>query len=272
MRFKNSLAAAVAAGVSAVVFSAAFQPAEATLIVIDDFTQATGTTSVTGTSATDVTASASAAITGPLFNTRVRTAYVSQSPTRQGRTVLSSVGSGVGTLTISTSGTTTADVIPVGEFNYNNPFGTVDLLAATAGDFQGFKIVTGATNSSSTGLLGGYVYAYNNNNGTSSIYYLPSGAFWAPNTTYSIPFTSFTGDANFASIEGVSVGFDQYASGPSTVLPGNVAYNATAQFTLIAVPEPTHLVSVAGIGAAYGAWRLRKLRRSRTAAGDAVAG
>ena len=38
------------------------------------------------------------------------------------------------------------------------------------------------------------------------------------------------------------------------------------------VPEPTQMVSVAGIGAAYGAWRLRKLRRSRTAAGDAIAG
>ena len=38
------------------------------------------------------------------------------------------------------------------------------------------------------------------------------------------------------------------------------------------VPEPTQMVSVAGIGAAYGAWRLRKLRRSREAAGEAIAG
>jgi hypothetical protein len=41
---------------------------------------------------------------------------------------------------------------------------------------------------------------------------------------------------------------------------------------ILGVPEPTHMVSVAGIGAALGAWRLRKLRRSREAAGDAIAG
>ena len=40
---------------------------------------------------------------------------------------------------------------------------------------------------------------------------------------------------------------------------------------ILGVPEPTQMVSVASIGAAYGAWRLRKLRRSRTAAGDAIA-
>jgi hypothetical protein len=38
------------------------------------------------------------------------------------------------------------------------------------------------------------------------------------------------------------------------------------------VPEPTQMVSVAGIGAAFGAWRLRKLRRSRMTAGEATAG
>jgi hypothetical protein len=40
---------------------------------------------------------------------------------------------------------------------------------------------------------------------------------------------------------------------------------------ILGVPEPTHMVFVAGIGAALGAWRLRKLRRSREAAGDAIA-
>jgi hypothetical protein len=40
---------------------------------------------------------------------------------------------------------------------------------------------------------------------------------------------------------------------------------------ILGVPEPTHMVFVAGIGAALGAWRLRKLRRSREAAGEAIA-
>jgi hypothetical protein len=131
------------------------------------------------------------------------------------------------------------------------------------------KIVTGATNSisaSATGSLGGFVVVSNNTTLTSSRYDLPGFAFWAPNTTYFIPFTSFVGNADFTDIEVIEVGFDQYGSnGGSNVLPGNVVYDAKAQFTLIAVPEPTQMVFVAGVGAALGAWRLRKLRRNRAA-------
>ena len=50
---------------------------------------------------------------------------------------------------------------------------------------------------------------------------------------------------------------------------GSVAYANAMQVRLLAVPEPTQMVLVAGIGATLGAWRLRKLRRSREAAGDA---
>lgn len=46
--------------------------------------------------------------------------------------------------------------------------------------------------------------------------------------------------------------------------------NPTEIVTLVAIPEPTQMVSVAAVGAAYGAWRLRKRRAHR--AGDAVAG
>jgi hypothetical protein len=46
----------------------------------------------------------------------------------------------------------------------------------------------------------------------------------------------------------------------------NQAFSASVTFTEIAlVPEPTHMVFVAGIGAALGAWRMRKLRRNRAA-------
>jgi len=42
---------------------------------------------------------------------------------------------------------------------------------------------------------------------------------------------------------------------------GSVAYANAMQVRLLAVPEPTQMVSLAAIGAALGAWRLRKLRR-----------
>lgn len=41
--------------------------------------------------------------------------------------------------------------------------------------------------------------------------------------------------------------------------------NPTEVVSLIAVPEPTQLVAVAGVGAAFGAWQLRKQRRARQA-------
>jgi hypothetical protein len=47
-------------------------------------------------------------------------------------------------------------------------------------------------------------------------------------------------------------------------LVGATLNSATAEFASIAVvPEPTQIVSLAGIGLAYGAFRLRKLRRDR---------
>ena len=265
MRVHSPVATAVAVALAAAGFSAAFQPAEAAVVTIDNFTQATGTTSASGTTSPFVQADVyGTAITGPLFDARDRNSSVFQPLTpRQGRTASSSVGSGLGTLQVSNSGTTTPDVLLSGVFGYTTT-GTANLLAATAGDFQGFKIVTGATNSLSpslTGLLSGFVAVRNATTNTYSQYYLPGGAYWAPNTTYLIPFTSFSGDADFASITGIEVGFDQYGTnGGSNTLPGNVVYDAKAQFTLIAVPEPTQRVFVAGVGAALGAWRLRRNR------------
>jgi hypothetical protein len=89
-------------------------------------------------------------------------------------------------------------------------------------------------------------------------YSLPSN--WAPNQTYYIPFASFvpSGDpVNFAAVSYFAFGFNVDPA------PGNVSSSGQVEFTLVAVPEPTHMVSVAGVGAALGAWRLRKLRRNR---------
>ncbi|MFN5757507.1 MAG: PEP-CTERM sorting domain-containing protein [Planctomycetia bacterium] len=42
--------------------------------------------------------------------------------------------------------------------------------------------------------------------------------------------------------------------------------------SIYSVPEPSTMLMLAGAGVGFGAWRLRKLRRSRPAAGEAVAG
>jgi len=49
---------------------------------------------------------------------------------------------------------------------------------------------------------------------------------------------------------------------PVTGGVGSVAYANAMQVRLLVVPEPTQMVFVAGVGAALGAWRLRKLRRN----------
>jgi hypothetical protein len=259
MRFKNSYAAAVAAAVSAVVFSAAFQPAEAALITIDNFTQATGTNSVSGTSTTEFVTD-SVSITGP-FDTRDRAIGDNiDNPPRPFRTYSTSVGSGVGTLSYAISGTTSGqDVYLDGSFVYTNTGGDVDLLALTAGGSPGFFIETGP-NTTLPAIAQSYLSVQSEGGAQTGLVYLPGN--WAPNQTYYIPFSSIVADfdpINFAAVSFVSVGF---LVEPAS---GTVSSSGQVEFTLVAVPEPTHMVSVAGVGAALGAWRLRKLRRSRPA-------
>jgi len=108
-----------------------------------------------------------------------------------------------------------------------------------------------------------------------NVYYhtLPSKPFWTSFTTYDIPFSAFPGvDFTQAGILSVGMSPQTGTDGSSVPVAGNVAYSSSATFTEISlVPEPTHLVLVAGVGAALGMWRLRKLRRNVEAAGDAIA-
>ena len=141
----------------------------------------------------------------------------------------------------------------------------MDLLALTAGGSPGFFIETGP-NVALPAIAQSYVNVLSDGATIGGGVILPFN--WAPNQTYYIPFSSIVPDLdpiNFAAISVVALGFQINA-------PGNVSSSGQVEFTLVAVPEPTHMVSVAGVGAALGAWRLRKLRRSRTAAGDAIAG
>lgn len=271
MRIQNSFAAAVAAAVSAVVFSAAFEPVEASIIVIDDFTQVqTDTGSGSG---------ASVAINNDLvlgtpsfggFDQRSFLGSYPQSTPRGFRTVSASSSGGQGTLLLSNNGVGSGTTsVAQGSFGpayavmdyYNNvdPF-TVDL---TGQQYEGFWIETLSTSATPTGSFKGFVDVYDVNAGYFR-YTLPS--MWPSNTVTKIPFTSFPG-IDFTQVTQLTFGITN-----TTPLLGSTAYNATANFDVIAVPEPTQMVSVAAVGAAYGAWRLRKLRRSRMTAGDVNAG
>jgi hypothetical protein len=272
MRFTNSYAAAVAAAVSAVVFSAAFQPVQAAPILIDNFTTAIG-----GTTATGNTLNVSAQLSGTgsfgafddwnIFGRSV------QSTPRGSRTT--SVGvfnSGSGTLLLSSNGAGTASILNDAETTYgtNDPSGVN--LTNPGGQYDAFQIKTGAV-SNNLSSMSAYVWVADNL-GSTYYYTLPAKSFWTSFTTYDIPFSAFPGiDFTQVAILGVGMSPQPDSAGSSQFVAGNVAFSSSATFTEISiVPEPTHLVLVAGVGAALGAWRLRKLRRSRTAAGDAVAG
>jgi len=140
----------------------------------------------------------------------------------------------------------------------------------TTGGNDAFQIKTGAV-SNNLGSMSAYVLAGDNNG--SYYYTLPSNAFWTSFSTYNVPFSAFPGidfTQNILIGVGIAPGID--SDGAVVPVAGNVAYSSSATFTEISlVPEPTHLVLVAGVGAALGAWRLRKLRRNVEAAGDAIA-
>ena len=86
-----------------------------------------------------------------------------------------------------------------------------------------------------TVLVGGNTLAVNTTGTAGGLGQYITGTFTADSTTQSFP-----------SIGGV----------------GSVAYANAMQVRMLAVPEPTQMVSVAAIGAALGMWRTRKLRRN----------
>ena len=270
MRFKNSYAAAVAAAVSAVVFSAAFQPVEASIITIDTFTQPNSAINSGGNGVPTVNADTgfnSGSFGG--FTDRSISTTSTQDATQGNRTVVaSSNGSGLGTLLLTNDGTGTGNGSGGANFSWAGETPPVDL---TGQQYAGFWIETAATSDPSN-LFVGYIYVVSNDFdivGLQSAYYELPG-MWAPNAATGILFSDLL--ANNPLWDPTIVTYIEMGFTNRSPISGNTSYTATANFTAISVPEPTHMVFVAGIGAAVGAWRLRKLRRSRTAAGDAIAG
>jgi hypothetical protein len=294
MRFKNSYAAAVAAAVSAVVFSAAFQPAaNATPIVIDSFTNqsspttiAGGTAAATGATYLSTPANGTAGnASGSLFPNRAFNGLAvqvffgpSNSPLQTiSGTFNTTTGTSLTMVNAKSAGTVPpADILQnYTSLVYSNA-APVNLAAVgfVPGNPNAKITIKKSAGNSSTGPFTGQI-VINTGTGASLSYSVPR-ADWYSNTQLDIPLSSFfangiTDMANVNSITLTSL-MDLQSANDSAVVR-NAAYSNSVTFTEVSiVPEPTHMVFVAGIGAALGAWRLRKLRRSRTAAGDAIAG
>jgi hypothetical protein len=282
MRFKNSYAAAVAAAVSAVVFSAAFQPAaNAAPIVIDSFTNQSSPTTIASSTAAlggvnylQTPGNGTAGVpTGGLFPNREFNASQVQfffgAPTSPLQTFSASFNTTTGTSLTMVNAKSTGSVTPANILQgYTNVsyFGSaVDIAALSMDSIRIKKAGSSPGTSEFTGTI-------SIGSGTGSAQYQLTAAQWFSNTTLDIPFSSFTGFLDLTSVNRISVTSSAILDSQTDVVK-NQAYSASVTFTEIAlVPEPTHMVFVAGIGAGLGAWRLRKLRRSREAAGDATAG
>jgi hypothetical protein len=150
------------------------------------------------------------------------------------------------------------------------------------GNLQGFAGTGGPA--SYNNLLNQLAYVYNTNTtGTMGVDIggLTNGAqyliqFWVNDSRGGSPTTrtSLVGGTSLAvNTTGTAGGFGQYITGTFTADSatqsfqsiggvGQVAYASAMQVRLLVVPEPTQMVFVAGVGAALGAWRLRKLRRN----------
>ena len=293
MRFKNSYAAAVAAAVAAVVFSAAFQPAaNATPIVIDSFTNqsspttiAGGTAAATGAVYLSTPANGTAGnASGSLFPNRAFSGVAVQvffgPPTSPLQTISGTFTTTTGTSLTMVNAKSAGTVTPANilqnytSLAYSNaaPVNLAAIAFVPSNPNAKITIKKSAGNSA-TGPFTGQIQI---NTGTgSTLTYIVPRADWYSNTQLDIPLSSFNalGDLDMANVNSITLQSLMLLN--STVdddTVRNAAYSNSVTFTEVSiVPEPTQMVSVAGIGAALGAWRLRKLRRSREAAGDAIA-
>jgi len=228
MSFKNSYAAAVAAAVSAVVFSAAFQPAEASFVFYAEQVGANVVITGSGSFITSGSVGPGGAIP---FQTNVAFPLTSN---------------------------VAAEFVANGSFVGPNTALYAPLFSSTQPNVS----TTGSTvtASSSSGPYVGF---------SNSTFTLPHGYLGLPTSYVSGSLISNTSTFNSTTLAAFGWTAGTYGS-PVVNRSYTLSNGETVQ--ILGVPEPTHMVSVAGIGAALGAWRLRKLRRSREAAGDAIAG
>ena len=279
MRIRSSFAAAVAAAAAAVVLSVALPTANATTIVIDTFTNsqspnpATFSTSATGTNTSGIFASGTPS--GTVYDTRDLIVNYTQNQ-GSGRTpatlsgTANAVTGGGGSLLWTTNKTATAGTA------YNN-LGIPQSLSYSNTNSSGFDWTSFGNNAlritksagsftTSSGTIPSFILQIdvNDTDGGFASYPLTI-ADWFSSTTLEIPYTSFQGSVDFTKISSVLVDSSWDMSGSGFTNAQKIgSVNTSVTLTEIAlVPEPTQMVFVAGVGAALGAWRMRKLRRNR---------
>jgi|LakMenEpi03Aug12_release.lakeMendotaPanAssembly.Ray.scaffolds.fasta_scaffold403140_2 hypothetical protein len=205
-------------------------PAMASPIVIDDFSTGADSDTAFGTGSA-VTANISRPTLGA-FDGNALTAGAFQTTPRGFRTATTTVSGGFGTLAITNDGTGNGSFLAFqsqGNFDYN----ATSPANLTAGGNNLLRIVTGSAVPASP--FAGYV--------TVNGFTLPQT--WTTNTTFEIPFASFTG-VDFSSVTNLIVGFQN----PS-VLAGNTSFSETLTLDSIsAVPEPGAIAMMATGGAA----------------------
>jgi hypothetical protein len=259
MRIRSSFAAAVAAALSAVVFSAA-TPAKATPIVIDNFTTA-GSVSIAPTTLS--TPGSDSTINSGTFGgligryNQVDLQQQGGAQTRGLRSASLTIGSGAATATITNNGAGTGIQTPErgAIISYGDFITKVDL---TAGGNDRLRVLVGSTVPSGT-LFKRYFNASDGDGGFAEVYV----GEWVANETYEIPFSAFDG-VDFSQLVTLTVGMQNNVN-----IPGGTAYNNTLTLTSIsAVPEPS-TVALTGIGAlALGAGAIRRSRKARKAAAE----
>ena len=264
---------------SAVVFSAAFQPAEAGFVTIDNFgNSGTNTATTSGTTLSSALQNVVQPITTVFDSREIAQGYTQYGGSGSRTAALFSgtavVTGGIGTFSVSKaalpSGNSYNTLNLANTVTWSNAdFSPVNLLGDGVGGFNDRMkfVIPSWTQSGTYPSSYANVYISDVNSDQASLDW--SGG--APIGTTEVPFSSFVlSGTSFDWGAVTSVMYDSAVTPPSGGVNG--ALTNAIQFDLIqAVPEPTQMVSVAAVGAMYGAWRLRKLRRSRMTAGDAIA-
>ena len=236
------------AALAAIVLAAA-TPAQATPIVIDNFTTGSSLSiAPTGGSSPSFAEDTTPGTFGGLIG---RTGYVdiSQGSTRGVRSGSFTVGSGTGTATITNDGTGTGGQTQFRGvyWSYGDFVTPVDL---TVGGNDKLQVVVGPTVPTGT-LFQRYLFANGVDNNFAELFL----GEWVAGETYEIPFSSFTG-VDFTQIVSVGLGMVN-----QNTIPGNTAYNNTLTVTSFsAVPEPQTLALLGTAGAAIVGGLIRRRR------------
>ena len=233
MRSFKSFAVAVAAAVAAVVFSAAFSPVQASLVFIFD-ESTPGTIVVTGSGSVNTTA-----LGAPNYFFGDDGPYVA--------------GGQVYDASFWIGGSAPSVNAWISELGFEVIQGPA-MWHSRAGDVSGpstgsYMELSTEILPSSIGLSSAYVSGSPLSNTTTLTGYTRADLGYNPSSTWASP-----------ALEGTWTLHNLYTGTPTG-----------ETITIYSVPEPSTMLMLAGAGVGFGAWRLRKLRRGRPAAGEALA-